>query len=664
MVEHITNDSLLGRYYVFLNRLAMRRGAYKKCQKFLDQAVFFGKKSNNINVLTNAYHGLCDLHLHNAQREMAKKYKDSLTNLISRKKIKQDQLSLLSMLAKFHAVDGTIDISRSYLEDCLALSTEYPNCKLELANLEIFQSGEWTKGLKILWEILLNDPQISQMVTVWSLQSLAAAYIEAYHYSKAEELINLVLSRKTDINERSYSEFLELKGDLLKEMGKKTQAFDSYRKALEINPRLYFQARLNLKIFLEQEGHDESSKKVMKKLNMLLQHPEANTDDYLHIYEYLSKLQQNPEETTFLRFRMLLEQLLSKEDIELLRSYEKKQIYEHLMNAALNVSSDSLYFTYYNEHLQDLKNITVRRSQRTNDFLEARLGYFENKLFESDMLLGQREMEINRREATQKQILIGLLVVLFILTMTTLVLAQTKKNQRKIKSLSDNLEKNNKELTAYSKDYEFMLLTLSHHVKEPVNQFRHGIEILKSSFEKGGKQSMDDIDFVLQTMQASNRDLSSRLSSLLTFLKNRIDKKSIKLQPIDILELVQNKTSAIESIPFTVETDGMPPYIVNQSFESLHIVIDNLLENVIKYGVASESAMVFLGKANGQVFLEIKNKVSESNKSTLKKIVHPSEKRSFGLGFLIVKLLCTELGIDFTSEIKLDHFHTRLVFKH
>ena len=663
MVSGITNDSLLGKYHIFLSRVALRSINDEDVRVNLERALYYGKNSNTTEITLNAYHDLCDFYVNNENFIQAEKYKDSLYGLLKTTRSKKNKLLALAMIARYFSATDQIEISKSYHNECLELDPEYAPCKLILANYEMFKTDKWTNGLQILWEILLNDPEISQMTTVWSLQTLIRAYIEAFHFTKAEELINLVLAKKANINQRGISEFLELNGDLYKQMGATEEAFEFYGMAIQMNPGFNFKSRVTLKIFLEKRTKMRSLTGVDADLKKLLKSSYAKDNVYLRIYKLLDSMNPDFESDNFTESKQILKKTFGDSQLYI-GAYEKKQIYEiialNFFGTATPNSSDMRYFDAY---LQEVSDVTAERSERTNKFMDSRLGYFEDKIFESDVKLEEKELEITTKEEARKRAILGLTVSLIILTLTMFILLQSKRNQRRIKSLSENLENNNKELLAYSKDYEFMLLTLSHHVKEPVNQFKHGIEILKTSYEKGGTQSLNDIDFVLNTMHASNKSLSSRISSLLTFLKNRVDKKSIKITPIDVQKLMVEKVEELKPLAFEIQTDANVPYMVNQSLESLDIVVDNLLENVIKYGVDDELPIVSLEKIDGNVSLEIKNKVSKNSKNKLQKLVHPSEKRSFGLGFLIVRLLCTELGIDFKSEIKSEYFLTTLRFK-
>lgn len=664
-VTNIFNDGLSdhtkARYYNFKGNLAIRYIKYSEALQYFEKALIFSQKSGDATRKLHTYFGFVTAYQDSDQHKKALPYVEKILNLIPNISVNEHKREALAVVANFYRSIGDLNLEMQYINDCVSLDENYSPCLLLKGNLKT-RTQDLSDGLKILWTILLNDPELEEMTTVYAIQTIIFNYISVSHYEKAEELIDLLLQKTKDIGLRMTANFIALKGDLYKEKKAHDKAKQEYLKALELYTGVQFGSEILKSLYvvdklssnpeIDFEAYLKNRSKANEFINLDYSYDFINT---LNKIIYSKSRKELGNVISFIKQGTLI-------DGAKISAADQEFVYDMIKQKATEFKSESIY----NEYAQKWDSISYHNrledNERISVVMNAQLGFYEQELFKSEKEIEEKEDTIAKEKKAKREWLVYFILSFMGLVLVITLFVQSIRNRRKIEKLSLELLSNNKMLKAYAKDYEFMLITLSHHVKTPINHFHYGLkELKKLTQDLGNEQS----DFLLEKMTESTSQLSSRIAALLSFIKHKTEGGLEDKIKIDLHSLSKEKFQKVKLQNVSFEKHSSKAFIIFQHKESVEIILDNIIENIVKYGDLQESLSVRFFKENESIVLEIRNSIqsNELQKFNDFDTLDLREKGSFGLGFLIIEYLCDELGIKFSHKVESSYFYTTLMFE-
>jgi len=212
----------------------------------------------------------------------------------------------------------------------------------------------------------------------------------------------------------------------------------------------------------------------------------------------------------------------------------------------------------------------------------------------------------------------------------------------------------------------------SHELRTPLSVLRGTLEVLVRK-----PRSSEEYQEKIKTALSSIDRMSATIDQLLALAREEKGKFSVKeeLELITFLEEVTDQMAGEHQrkIGFRCETDA--PLFVKVNEQSLQMILNNLIQNAVKYTTPDEEILVKTGITNSLPYIQICDAGSGIDSDHLEKIFDPffREKEAVdrlipgtGLGLAIVKKLAQESGIRITvssqkgqgSTFRLDFTHS------
>lgn len=655
------SDRTKARYHNFKGNLAIRYIKYPEALQHFKSALTFAQKSNDSIFELHAYFGLVTTYQDSDQHKKALPYVKNILDFIPTIEQTKRKAEALAIVANFYRAIGNLDSEIQYINKCVSLDENYSPCQLLKGNYKT-RTDDLSGGLKILWTILLNDPELKEMTTIYAIQTIIFNYISVSHYEKAEELIELLLQKTQDIGQRMTANFIALKGDLYKEKKENNKAKAAYLEALALYSGVQFESGILKSLYMV----DKLSSNPNVDFTIYIKNRDK-ANEFVNLdysYDFITTLDQIFDSNSRTELSNIIRFIKEGSLIDggKISAPDQEFVYDIIKQKAIELRTNGIY----NEYAQKWDSISfqnqIENNQRISLVMNAQLGFYEQELFKSEKEIEQKENTIAKEKKAKREWLLYFILSFVGLLLVIALFVQSIRNRRKIEKLSMELLSNNKMLKTYADDYEFMLMTLSHHVKTPINHFHYGLKDLKKLTETAGSEKSD---FLLEKMTESTHQLSSRIAALLSFIKHKTEGGLGNKTIVDISTLCQEKFSFLKSHNITFNQDEGESFVVLQHKESIEIILDNIIENIVKYSDSNEILVARLWKENRQIVLEIKNKIKanelskfdEFEKSDLRK------KGSFGLGFLIIERLCDELEVKFSHKVESSYFYSTLIFE-
>ncbi len=226
-------------------------------------------------------------------------------------------------------------------------------------------------------------------------------------------------------------------------------------------------------------------------------------------------------------------------------------------------------------------------------------------------------------------------------------LARLANSVNKIKEELDQKTKKEKA----DEQYQRMLITnMSHDLRTPLTSIIGYLDLAKKEIFL--KDSMSKACSYLEVVEKSSLRLNNLVADLFLYSKIlsndiKINKQSIDLNVL-LLQIIELKPQKIKF------NSSIKDATASLDIEVFHRIIDNLLDNAIKYGTKDEEIILSSYKSNENFIIEITNKTNDdlSRKINLltKRLYTADENRkqgSSGLGLSIVSELCNKINAKF-----------------
>lgn len=225
-----------------------------------------------------------------------------------------------------------------------------------------------------------------------------------------------------------------------------------------------------------------------------------------------------------------------------------------------------------------------------------------------------------------------------------------------INKMSINLEKAHNELNNRNESLKRFISDASHEMKTPV--------ALIKAYAIGIQDGIDDGTFI-DTVIEQSEHLTDLINTLLYWSK--YEKKEFNMSNFDLKEKLIHCIKKYEilieerDIKLNIKIDN-ENFMINADEDSIEIVLNNLISNAIKYN-SNNKIDIFLLKDNDEIFVCVKNGISNINKDEIDNIWKPfyvlessrsKELSGTGLGLSIVKEILEahkfEYGADINDE--------------
>jgi signal transduction histidine kinase len=171
--------------------------------------------------------------------------------------------------------------------------------------------------------------------------------------------------------------------------------------------------------------------------------------------------------------------------------------------------------------------------------------------------------------------------------------------QRQLQILNEDLKSANAELEAFAH-------TVSHDLRAPLNGIQGFIELLKTDY---GKQLNEQAHEYINWISTSADDMANLINDLLEF--SRSTRAEIKPEQVDIsalaVEIVDDLRRSVYKHPCQVYVQ--PGISVTADKRMMRVVLNNLLNNALKYSQKSASPKVTLGmtELSGRQIMYVKD---------------------------------------------------------
>jgi signal transduction histidine kinase len=198
----------------------------------------------------------------------------------------------------------------------------------------------------------------------------------------------------------------------------------------------------------------------------------------------------------------------------------------------------------------------------------------------------------------------------------------------------------------------------SHELRTPLSVLRGTLEVLI----RKPRTSEEYVEKIKTAFQSIDR-MSATIDQLLALARVENSKNLVKeeLELITFLEELADQTSAEQQRKITFQPQVSLPIYLKTNEKSLEMILDNLLQNAIKYSPDNSDIFLRVGKSGANPYIEVADEGSGIAQEHLEKIFDPffREKEALdqgipgtGLGLAIVKKLAHESQINLSVVSK------------
>ncbi len=661
-------DSLLGRYkdfgnkktqiryYLFKGGLAQKLRHMEVSKSYYDQAFLLTENDDSGNKAIACF-GLSRYYHYKNDN---KRYKEYMEKSLRYAKIAKDTFWMLQSalgLARLYDLQKDFGKTREYLSIGIGIDSTNSSVRMRRADL-YFRNQRFREGMEDVWEVVLADEHFEREVTMYALFRVIETHIKMGSYEKAREIIAIVLDHPEKYDPKIIAYYTMYQGLLEKEQGFSTKALESFKKALH----LYKERALHINILTQMFPLDKANwykgyVTDMVDSGVLVQEV-LGTDIACAIHIVLQSHKSGRVEK-----RQAIDNafaFLNKHPEALLSV--KSLLWELVQENTKNLSYRNEAFEQRLQQFHETQKTEKQAMVETYVYVNNKV--FGKRLHESKQLIHEKEGIIAQEKKANTIFYWVIAVMIIVLLVISSLLIKIFLDHRKIRKLNEAVLAKNKSLEHYGREYEHLLMILSHQVKKPINQLHYSLsELIERT------KPLDDahLDFILSTITDHSAELSSRVKMILTLIKNSLDQREIATTRIHLYQLIQDRLKFFEphfkqlNVRFDFKVNKR--LYVENNIESLSIILDNLFENIKKYGVSEDVIAIGALETDEGVLLEIRNAFSEKLQSQL--IQRPSSRKSipsFGLGNTIIKNLCERLQIKFEFIRSNQKYATRLLF--
>ena len=214
-------------------------------------------------------------------------------------------------------------------------------------------------------------------------------------------------------------------------------------------------------------------------------------------------------------------------------------------------------------------------------------------LKQKDIILKDKQLEIARLQNINKRnenmfLIIGILLMTAVLLVLIWELRRSRRTEKKIKFLNEELERNIRQLGQMNKDLEAFAYSVSHDLRAPLRAVGGYITMLEDDYcadmHEDGKR-------MIQVIRQNAKKMGILIDELLAFAK--LGQKELQKSKINMKQLAKSVIDGIDkSMPHKAEitVSEMPEVIADHTL--IQQVMFNLLSNAVKYSSKKDRPVV------------------------------------------------------------------------
>ncbi|MGM0580381.1 MAG: tetratricopeptide repeat-containing sensor histidine kinase [Bacteroidota bacterium] len=451
-------------------------------------------------------------------------------------------------------------------------------------------------------------------------------------------------------------------GICYQELGKWQEAYDSYLKshkvAVENDLQIYALMDMNRigTLFIEN-GQLDSAEYYFMKVN------ESKPNQWEKSYNLSGLAELEIKKGNYVK---AIEYGLKSFEIakEIGAKWDASEVALKLSKAYEGLNSPGIALEFHKLHKSYSDSLLNEEMNREINWAELQQAKAEN-----EQLKIQKDLLSSESERNQLIIVLLSSIVLFLVILALLYrrhIKQKEKYNQNLSSINRQLadkkvviEKQNEDLKQINNAKNRLFSILSHDLRSPINSVKQLLDIRKSISEEDNEKFMERL-----TQEVGN--VNQQINRLLKWANTQMDGFKTNPKAVQLEKTVDENLNAIKYIAQEKGIElkhNSSKSFVYMDHEQLNIIINNLLNNSIKYTSKGGYIEINYSQNDKSVFLSIEDNGIGMDKTTLSSLKGDLKERSFsrkgtnkeigtGLGMLLVKqfLAFNHSGIEIESE--------------
>lgn len=194
--------------------------------------------------------------------------------------------------------------------------------------------------------------------------------------------------------------------------------------------------------------------------------------------------------------------------------------------------------------------------------------------------------------------------------------------------------------------YQFLSI-LSHELKSPLNAIEGYLNIMK---DKQSGNTIDDYMPMVERALGRVQAMRNLTMDLLDFTKIRLEKKTEKIEDVDLYKILKMSTSTIKPYAIqrniSIKLNAEKGLILKADPYDMEIIFNNLLSNAVKYNMENGEVTVSVSKEQDHFVIKVQDSgigmTEEETKKLFKEFVRIKNEKTkhitgSGLGLSIVR---------------------------
>lgn len=237
-----------------------------------------------------------------------------------------------------------------------------------------------------------------------------------------------------------------------------------------------------------------------------------------------------------------------------------------------------------------------------------------------------------------------------------------------IGELAHSVEEMSQNLKSSIHSLKNFVSNASHELKTPISI----INLTSQNLLSGEIKEENDRKKAYKVLVRETNEMSELINNLMTLSKINYEKKNLNMEILNLKKLVKTSLLKYEFFEFKndleVELDIPSEYKIFSDIPLFKIVIDNLIQNALKYSLYGGKVEIFLKEDTLYLKNQLKEKIEERAETLLDPFSRGSnaaggEIEGSGLGLSIVKSILEILGMKYSLGIFSDMFIFKIELK-
>lgn len=297
------------------------------------------------------------------------------------------------------------------------------------------------------------------------------------------------------------------------------------------------------------------------------------------------------------------------------KAFEYQQLYKR--------TSDSIFNLHKSEQMQEMQT-KYEVQQKENE----------------NTLLKQKEIEKDKHIQTQRGIIVGTTIIIFLVGFLTISLYRSRRREKEI---NQELQEKNALLEDLNIIKDKLFSIIGHDLRSPIHSLRSILSLLSDK-----TMSEEQVRMLFPKLIKEVDYTSNLLENLLQWAKSQLQGIKAQIKPIDIQEITVATVNLLQEIAdkkeIRVVNEINTPVIAMGDEEMIKTVIRNLLVNALKFTNPKGEIRITCKTTDNQIEIGILDNGLGMNKDVLSQLFKGNlttrgtqNEKGTGLGLLMVK---------------------------